>query len=109
MSFSPIAPSSPVQNNSVGLTTSTSISLTWEPPADDQINGIIVLYIIRVVPVNGGATLYYNSSTTSVTLTSLSPYTTYECYIAAETSAGRGPFSSALTVQTDESGIRIIV
>lgn len=82
--------------------------MSWEPPADEQINGIIVLYIIRVVPVSGGATLYYNSSVPRVTLTSLRPYTVYQCYIAAETSAGRGPFSSALTVETDEAGMHKI-
>ena len=101
------APSSPAQNSSVDSTTATSISLSWEAPADDQINGIIVRYVIRVVLVDTGMTYYYNSSVLTATITSLKPYTTYECSIAAVTSAGRGPFSSAITVQTDEAGIII--
>ena len=101
----PTAPGSPAQNSTVERTTSTTISLSWEPPADDQRNGIITLYIIRVVSVDAGTTAYYNSSVPSATVTSLKPYTTYECSIAAETSAGRGPFSSPITVQTDEAGI----
>ena len=48
--------------------------------------------------------MYLNSTSTSVTVTSLRPYTTYDCSIAAETSAGRGPFSSVITVRTDEAG-----
>ena len=64
-----------------------------------------MVYVIRVVSVDEGTTLYYNSSVPSATVTSLKPYTTYECSIAAETSAGRGPFNSAITIQTDEAGI----
>ena len=102
----PTAPGSPAQNSTVERTTSTTISLSWEPPVDDQRNGIITLYIIRVVSVDAGTTAYYNSSVLSATVTPLKPSTTYECSIAAETSAGRGPFSSPMTVQTDEAGIR---
>ena len=64
-----------------------------------------MVYVIRVVSMDRGTTTYFNSSTTSVTVTSLSPYTMYACSIAAETNAGRGPFSRAITVQTDEAGI----
>ena len=98
------APSSPVQNASVDSTTATSIHLSWEPPEDDQKNGIILRYIIYVIPVDGGTTIYFNSIVTSATVTSLRPYTLYDCSIAAETSVGRGPFSSAITVRTDEAG-----
>ena len=79
--------------------------MSWEPPASDKRNGIIILYIIRVISVDEGTTMYFNSSALSTTVTSLKPYTTYECSVAAETSAGRGPFSSAVTVETDEAGI----
>ena len=95
------APSSPAQNATAEGTTSTSISLSWEPPASDKRNGII----IRVISVDEGKTMYFNSSALSTTVTSLKPFTTYECSVAAETSAGRGPFSSAVTVETDEAGI----
>ena len=105
--FHPAAPSSPARNSSVEATTATSVSLSWDPPADDQRNGIITSYVIRVLLVDRGTTEYYNSSITSVTLTSLKPYTTYECSVAAVTSAGRGPFSSAITVQTDEAGMQL--
>ena len=102
--FPQTAPSSAAENTSVDSTTATSIYLSWEPPEDDQKNGIILRYIIRVVPVNGGTTIYLNSTETSATVTSLRPYTLYDCSIAAATSVGRGPFSSAITVRTDEAG-----
>ena len=66
-----------------------------------------MVYVIRIISVDAGTTFYLNSTTTSVTIMSLSPYTVYDCSIAAATSAGRGPFSSAITVRTDEAGNRM--
>ena len=100
--FSP-APSAPTQNVSVDNTTSVSITISWEPPADEQQNGIIINYVVRVA-VEGGTATYFNSTTTYIVITSLRPYTTYEYSIAAETSAGMGPFSSINTIRTDEAG-----
>ena len=102
--FPQTAPSSAAQNTSVDSITATSIHLSWEPPEDDQKNGIIWRYVIRVVPINGGTTIYLNSTETSATVTSLRPYTLYDCSIAAETRVGRGPFSSAIIVRTEEAG-----
>ena len=97
------APSAPAQNVSVDNTTSESITLSWEPPADEQQNGIVINYAVRVA-VEGGTATYLNSTTTYIVITSLRPYTTYECSIAAETSAGMGPFSSITITQTGEAG-----
>lgn len=79
--------------------------MSWEPPPDDQWNGVIVQYVIHVAEI-GGENFYLNVTFSSTMVTSLSPYTTYWFFIAAETSAGRGPFSSAITVQTDEAGYK---
>ena len=97
------APSAPVQNVSVDNTTSESITVSWEPPADEQQNGIIINYVVQVA-AEGETATYLNSTTTYIVITSLKPYTNYEYSIAAETSAGRGPFSSISTTQTDEAG-----
>ena len=98
------APSAPPQNVSLDSITSSSISLSWEPPLDDQRNGIIVQYTIRIVLVDEGSYIFVNSTIPSVTVTSLRPYTTYDCFVAAETSAGRGPFSTSLIIVTEEAG-----
>lgn len=70
----------------------------------DKRNGIIIFYTIRIVVEDQGITGYYNSTSLNITLTELKPYTTYKCSIAAVTDAGRGPFSTALTVETEEDG-----
>ena len=44
-----------------------------------------------------------HSTTTSLTITTLNPHTTYICVIAAVTSAGVGPFSTQLTLQTPQA------
>ena len=97
-------PSSPAQNVLAYNTTSTSIHLSWDPPPDDQRNGIIIYYTVHIVPPHGGASVHLNSTDTRIVVTSLSPYTTYSCSVAASTSVGIGPFSSAIMVQTNPTG-----
>ena len=97
-------PSSPAQNVLAYNTTSTSIHLSWDPPPDDQINGIILHYTVRVVPQHGGTVVYLNSTVTNIVVASLTPYTVYTYSVAAVTSVGSGPFSSAIMVQTNEAG-----
>ena len=101
----PLVPSSPAQNVSVVSTTATTLLLRWEPPQDYQQNGIIVQYTVRVVSVDGEVSVTLDSASIDISVTTLRPYTTYNCSIAAETSIGRGPFSSVITAQTDEAGI----
>ena len=67
-------------------------------------NGIITGYLINVTVVGTGETFQVSSTTTNLVIHSLRPFTTYVCVIAAETSAGTGPFSISLTVQTNEAG-----
>ena len=51
------------------------------------------------------------SGTTLVaTISGFIPYTTYECYVAANTSVGGGNYSNVATARTDEAGeINIII
>ena len=39
-----------------------------------------------------------------ISVSSLSPYTTYLCSVAAQTAIGLGPYTSPHTVTTDEEG-----
>ena len=48
--------------------------------------------------------LFIGSSKLSYEIAHLLPFTTYTISIAAETSAGIGPFSDPITVQTSEAG-----
>ena len=67
----------------------------------EEQNGLIVGYTIsqthgNVYPVD--------ADNTTLTLSNLSPYTTYTWVIAASTSVGRGPFSTTLNILTPEDG-----
>ena len=95
----------PPEDLNVEATTSESISLSWSPPDVQSQNGIITGYLINVTAIGTGETFQVSSTTTNLVIQSLRPFTMYICVIAAETSAGTGPFSISLTVQTNESGI----
>jgi len=84
--------------------TSESFSLHWSPPEGQFQNGIITGYLVNVTAIGTPEILQVSSITNSVVMRSLRPFTTYVCIVAAETSAGIGPFSIAITVQTNESG-----
>jgi hypothetical protein len=53
--------------------------------------------------VSSTETRSLTTTDTSLTVTSLTPYTTYECIIAAFTSIGQGPPSSIILVQTEQT------
>lgn len=64
----------------------------------------MTIFTINVSAVETGEDFQLTSTTTSITVTSLRPYTTYRCIIAASTSVGIGPFSTVFTLVTPEDG-----
>jgi hypothetical protein len=98
-----LAPSAPPDNFTAIPSSPTSASITWDPPPTDDINGVIIRYIINVTVVGSGQTFLLNSTTTALTVTTLSPFSTYICIIAAVTSVGVGPFSSQVTLTTPQA------
>ena len=105
--FLPTVPSGYPQNFSVSSESSHSALFIWTPPHESDRNGIITEYTINISAVETGEELQLqlNSSTTSVTVTTLTPYTTHFCIIAASTSVGIGPFSTIISFLTPEDGI----
>ena len=83
-------------------TTSRSAVISWDPPAADQWNGVIILYIINVTVLETGETFQLNSTSTSLTVSTLQPYRNYVCIVAALTSVGSGPFSTSFTLTTPQ-------
>lgn len=83
---------------------STSVTLSWEPPPLENQNGVIIGYIIRITSANSGESQELQSTTATITISSLQPFTTYIIVVTAETSAGTGPYSSELMVTTQEDG-----
>ena len=101
-------PSSYPQNFLVAASSSRSATITWEPPQLTEQNGIIILYTINVTIAGSGEMFQLTSTTTSLTVSTLRPFTTYFCIIAASTSVGIGPFSMVVTLQTPEDGMSLI-
>ena len=85
------------------MVTSTSLTLNWNPPGFDKVNGVIIYYQIIVIEVETGYTYNYTSYSTTLSLTQLHPAYTYQCSIAAYTVA-LGPYSEPFNVTTAEDG-----
>lgn len=87
----------------VDQVTSGSVSLHWSPPQVQFQNGIITGYLVNLTALGTPEIIQVSSITTRIVIQSLRPFITYVCVVAAETGAGIGPFSTAITVQTNES------
>ena len=88
---------------SVEAPSSTTLSIEWmAPPQDDQ-NGIIRSYVVRVLEVVTSTTMTYNTTEESLTVGFLHPHYQYEVSVAAVT-VGQGPFSDSVTIQTPQDG-----
>ena len=96
-------PSAPPRNLSVIFVNSTTMTLSWDPPPSDQINGYIRHYIIVVTERETASEFQEQSNYTQVTLQSLHPYYTYSCRVTAVTT-GSGPYTGNLTIQLPEDG-----
>ena len=93
---------SPLNFTGVALS-STSISLSWSPPSLEDRNGIIRSYSIKSTELETNSNSSYTSVTTTLRIDSLHPYYQYKFTIAAIT-VSSGPFSTAITVRTQEDG-----
>ena len=98
-----VAPTSSPVGVATSSVSSRSIQLTWNPPPDDQINGIIQHYIVKVQVAESQEQTQHQTSSLQFTLTDLQPYCTHTIEVAAFTIA-LGPFSEPLTVLTPEDG-----
>ena len=107
--FFSTVPTSYPQNFAAVASSSRSATVTWDPPPMAQQNGIIILYTINVTVADSGEMFQLTSTTTSLTVSTLQPFTTYFCIIAASTSVGMGPFSTVVTLQTPEDGTLLCV
>ena len=99
-----IAPEGSPGNFAANVSSPYSAVLSWDPLPSDQQNGIVTGYVINVTVVETSQTFLLFSATTSLTVNTLSPFRTYICIIAAQTSAGTGPFGPVFTVVTPQDG-----
>ena len=99
-------PSSPPLNSSGQVLSSSTLSITWQPPAPEGQNGVIVSYTVRLIerPTNITFTYQRGGSHTEVFITNLHPHYEYSCLVAAGTSVGLGPFSAPFILTTHQDG-----
>ena len=98
------APVSSPRDVSATLITSTSFTLTWLPPIEDDVNGIITGYIVSVIVNETQESLVYNTTTTNLTISQLHPFYIHHCSVSCVTIAS-GPYSIPTDVQTLQDGI----
>ena len=81
---------------------STAISLSWNRPPEDSINGKLVGYFVRYQVVNGNEQSIFIGAKTSIILQNLRKYTQYSVVLAARTNQGVGRRSNAKKVVTKQ-------
>ena len=101
--FLTAAPSAPPRNLRQIAIDATSVTLNWQPPPEDDWNGLIRLYYVFVTELDSGRSFTLNSTTTNYHIENLHPFYTYNFSVAAVTIAA-GSISDNITLQTSEAG-----
>ncbi len=99
-----VGPTSPRSVN-VSTINSTSLSVSWQPPEEQ--NGIILKYVIyyQRVGSNKHHLIVATASKRYKIITNLKPYTNYSVEMVANTSVGYGNKSDLEFAQTSEAGM----
>ena len=101
------APTGPPLNVDATPVNSTSVTMSWNPPAAENQNGVITGYVINLTTVGSEGISQNSSSSDNITIGSLHPFTTYTFTVAAQTSVGTGPYTTSSTVMTPEDGMSL--
>ena len=97
------APSGAPSNLTAMAINSTSVHLRWLPPDEDQHNGDIRHYNIRIVELHSGREFQLNSTNITTVYTGLHPAYTYSFTVAAVT-VEIGPYSDSAIATMPEDG-----
>ena len=100
--FFTAAPSAPPQLLQQTAVTATSITLNWQLPPEENLNGVVRFYYVFVTELESGSSYRENSNTTNYLVENLHPFYTYTLSVAAVTVAV-GPTSDSIIVQTSET------
>lgn len=96
-----LAAPGPPNNVRLVSTNSTSLTLSWEVPA--QPNGNVTGYNYSCNTTSAAGTGSTTAIVTSVVFTGLTPFTTYTCSVSARTAPGEGE-RVTVTSTTNEDG-----
>ena len=98
-------PSSAPRNFTAAATGTISAQFSWQPPSDDDINGILSYYLLRIVDESFNLTnITINITSTNYVIATLEEYVRYSCQVAAATEAGVGPYTSPIIIITQQDG-----
>jgi len=116
-----LAPGGPPQVVEAVSMNTSSVRVTWQPPVDRQRHGVITGYRVMYasewarqrhnvapgnsVPPRDATTIMMTGSDRACLITGLATWTVYRIWVTAFTSAGEGPHSDMIVVQTDEDGM----
>ncbi|XP_043279367.1 Down syndrome cell adhesion molecule-like protein Dscam2 isoform X3 [Venturia canescens] len=102
-------PSAPPQNVVCTALTGQNIQVTWKPPPNDRVHGVIQGYKLLYEPTNDMTAEIHGSRETkiayglSTVLHGLDPYTNYTVQVLAYTRAGEGVSSNPVSCTTEEN------
>lgn len=92
----------------IGSTSSTTIALSWSPPPEDQLNGVIRHYIVIVEEIDSGRSFTLVSPSPHIVLGDLHPFYTYNVSVCPVT-VSTGPCAYFEPVQLPPDGMFFIV
>ena len=98
------APSGPVTSITGYANSPYSVSLTWNPPPDDEHNGILTGYVVNVTVLENNGSFSLVTKNSSLVLDKLKPFRTYMFAIAPMTVVGFGPTGVLFTIKTPQTG-----
>ena len=99
------APSGAPQNATVAVLDSSRVKFEWLPPSDEELNGVIVVFIIHVTGQDSDELIELQTNETSIQVENLHPFYSYVFTTAAHTEAGTGPFSPVIYFQIPTAGM----
>ena len=98
------APTAPPKNLIAAPLDPRTLHITWQPPVEEDRNGIIRRYIINITELNSGNEYQLENASTEITVQDLHSFYRYSYSVAAETVA-LGPFTPASIIEMPEDGM----
>ena len=83
---------------------STKLLLTWQPPPENQLNGVLTGYVVNVTETETGNQYQISTDVAEFIFQGLHPFYRYT-FISAAVTVGQGPFSDIFSLQMPEDGM----